>query len=77
MRPDEMIELIDFKYIEDAITKASALAILNNLYDTRNERIQLLKNNGYPAYTTSAGWLGYSKEKLEWTHGFLSKFWLV
>lgn len=65
MRPDEMIELIDFKYIEDAITKASALAILNNLYDTRNERIQLLKNNGYPAYTTSAGWLGYSKEKLE------------
>ena len=65
MSPEEMISIIDFKYIEDAITKKEALEILKNNFETRNERIDFLKNEGYPAYTTSAGWLGYSLSKLE------------
>jgi len=65
MSPDELIAIIDFKYIEDALTKNEALEILLNNYDTREQRIQIITNDGYPAYTTSAGWLGYSIDKLK------------
>ena len=51
--------------IEDAITKNEALEILLKNFDTRDKRIETIISNGYPAYTTSAGWLGYSLKKLE------------
>ncbi len=64
MSPEEFISCIDFTYITDAITKDEALAILKKNKDSKQERINYLIENGYPAYTTSAGWLGYSDEKI-------------
>ena len=64
MTPTELVNCIDFTYITDAITKAEALALLTEKAATKQERIAQLKVNGYPAYTTSAGWLGYSDEKM-------------
>ena len=64
MSPEEMVDLIDFRYISDALTPDEALEILSKNYATRGEREAELLALGYPAYTTSAGWLGYSDEKL-------------
>lgn len=64
MTPEELIQCVDFTYITDAITPKEALSILKTLKSSKNERIDDLKQNGYPAYTTSAGWLGYSDEKI-------------
>jgi L-fuconate dehydratase len=78
MSPEEIIGLIDFRYITDALTPDEALAILRKNYSTRGEREAELIESGYPAYTTSAGWLGYDDDKLRrlcrealaagWTH---------
>lgn len=65
MSPEEIVELVDFRYLSDAITPDEALEILRSMVPGREERIQHLLENGYPAYTTSPGWLGYSDEKLE------------
>jgi L-fuconate dehydratase len=64
MSPEEIVRVIDFRYITDALTPDEALAILRNNYSTRGEREAELIERGYPAYTTSAGWLGYDDEKL-------------
>lgn len=64
MTPEELLSCIDFTYITDAITKEEALALLTKNKSTKKDRIAHLKSNGYPAYTTSAGWLGYSDEKM-------------
>ena len=64
MSPAALVSCIDFTYITDAITPAEALAILQEKEDFKQERISNLLANGYPAYTTSAGWLGYSDEKM-------------
>ncbi len=64
MSSEQLISCIDFTYITDAITPAEALAILRKNEDTKRERIAHLMNDGYPAYTTSAGWLGYSDDKM-------------
>jgi L-fuconate dehydratase len=64
MSPEEFLSCIDFTYITDAITKEEALAMLKKNEGTKKERIQYLLEHGYPAYTTSAGWLGYSSEKI-------------
>jgi L-fuconate dehydratase len=64
MTPEELISCIDFTYITDAITKEEALEILKRNNETKEERINYLKENGYPAYSTSAGWLGYGDEKI-------------
>jgi L-fuconate dehydratase len=64
MTPEELVKCIDFTYITDAITPEEALAILQKNESTKQERIDILLKNGYPAYTTSAGWLGYSDEKM-------------
>ena len=64
MSPEEFISCIDFTYITDAITKEEALQILKKKESSKKERIKFLLENGYPAYTTSAGWLGYSNEKI-------------
>src|SRR5690606_5328928 len=64
LSPEEVVRCIDFRYITDALTPGEALAILRRWEPTKIERIAQLKARGYPAYTTSAGWLGYSDEKL-------------
>ncbi|GJM34956.1 MAG: L-fuconate dehydratase [Saprospiraceae bacterium] len=64
MSPEELVDCIDFTYITDAITREQALALLTKKASTKKERIAHLKAKGYPAYTTSAGWLGYADEKM-------------
>jgi L-fuconate dehydratase len=64
MSPEDIVRCIDFRYIEDALTPAEALAILRGNVSSRAARLAELERDGYPTYTTSAGWLGYSDEKL-------------
>ena len=64
MTPEQLMGCIDFTYITDAITPEEALKLLQKQADTKQERIEYLLKNGYPAYTTSAGWLGYSDDKM-------------
>ncbi|MBD8548934.1 L-fuconate dehydratase [Sphingomonas sp. CFBP 8760] len=64
MAPEELIRAIDFRYLTDAITPDQGLALLTARAAGKNGRIDTLMAGGYPCYTTSAGWLGYSDEKL-------------
>jgi len=78
MSPEQLVACIDFRYISDVLAPAEALAILQRCAPTRAEREAEMLRSGFPAYTTSAGWLGYSDEKLRalcreavaggWTH---------
>ena len=61
---EEIVNCIDFSYITDAITPEEALTLLKNNEPSRSQRIENLRSLGYPAYTTSAGWLGYSDDKI-------------
>ncbi len=65
MTPQELVKIIDFRYLTDALTPDEALRILERAQTGKAARIATLEAEGYPAYTTSAGWLGYSPEKLE------------
>jgi L-fuconate dehydratase len=65
MSPENIVSLVDFRYLTDALTPEEALGILRRAEEGKEKRIAQLKNSGYPAYTTSPGWLGYSDEKLE------------
>ncbi|MYZ36601.1 MULTISPECIES: enolase C-terminal domain-like protein [unclassified Streptomyces] len=64
MTPEELVSLVDFRYLSDALTPDEALAILRAVEPGRAERAARLRAEGYPAYTTSPGWLGYSDSKL-------------
>jgi L-fuconate dehydratase len=64
MTPEELVSLVDFRYLSDALTPDEALAILRAAEPGRAERAARLRAEGYPAYTTSPGWLGYSDDKL-------------
>ena len=64
MSPEELVSLVDFRYITDALTPEEALDILRRAVLEREERRARLLTEGYPAYTTTPGWLGYSDEKL-------------
>ncbi len=64
MSPEEVVRCIDFRYITDALTPDEALEILRRHAPTRAAREAELERDGYPAYTTSAGWLGYSDDKI-------------
>jgi len=64
MSPEEIVQLIDFRYLTDAITSDEALAMLQKAQAGKAARIETLKAEGYPCYTTSAGWLGYPDDKL-------------
>lgn len=59
MTPEELVSCIDFRYITDALTRDEALVLLRQHAPTRADREAELLRDGYPAYTTSAGWLGY------------------
>lgn len=64
LSPEEFVRLIDFRYITDAMTPADALGILRANAATKAKRIAEMESKGYPAYTTSAGWLGYPDDKV-------------
>jgi L-fuconate dehydratase len=64
MTPEQLVDAADLRYLSDALTRDEAIAILAELAPTRQKRIAELTESGYPCYTTSAGWLGYSDEKL-------------
>jgi L-fuconate dehydratase len=64
MTPEQLVSCIDFRYISDALDAKEALAILERMAPGRAAREAEIRRSGYPAYTTSAGWLGYSDEKL-------------
>jgi L-fuconate dehydratase len=64
MSPEQIVACIDFRYLSDALTPADALAILRRNLPSRAERERELLERGYPAYTTSAGWISYSDEKI-------------
>jgi L-fuconate dehydratase len=78
MTPAQLVSCIDFRHITDALTADEALAILERQAGTKTVREAELIRNGYPAYTTSVGWLGYSDDKIHrlcqealaegWTH---------
>src|SRR6476469_423141 len=61
MTPEQLVACIDFRYITDAITPNEALEILRRNAPTKAQREADLLENGYPSYTTSAGWLGYDE----------------
>ncbi|HEV8487798.1 MAG TPA: L-fuconate dehydratase [Blastocatellia bacterium] len=64
MTPEQLVACIPFRYITDALTPDEALEILRRNQPLRAEREAEMLSLGFPAYTTSAGWLGYSDEKL-------------
>jgi L-fuconate dehydratase len=64
MTPAEIVALVDFRYIADALTPDEALLLLSRLAPTRDARVTELLRDGYPAYTTSVGWLGYDDAKI-------------
>ena len=78
MTSEEIVRCLDFRYLTNALTPQEAYDILEKTREGRDERLQLLLARGYPAYTSSAGWLGYSDDKLRslckeaveagWTH---------
>jgi len=78
MTPEQIVSCIPFNYITDALTPHEALEILRRNEPTKQLREQQMRRCGYPAYTTSAGWLGYPDEKMRmlvrerlaqgWTH---------
>ncbi|KAL4729094.1 L-galactonate dehydratase [Fusarium chlamydosporum] len=66
MSPEEFVSCIDFRYITDAITPEEAIAMLKEQEPTKGKRLEeALNNRAVPAYTTSAGWLGYGEDKMK------------
>lgn len=64
--PEQFVSSIDFRYLTDALTPEEALEMLREQEETKKDRLQdALKNRAVPAYTTSAGWLGYDDEKMK------------
>jgi L-fuconate dehydratase len=64
LTPEEIVNLIDFRYLTDVLDRSETLDILQRAAPGRAAREQQILDLGYPAYTTSAGWLGYSDEKI-------------
>ena len=78
LSPERFVSTIDFQYISDAITPEEAVDLLRRAEPTKRAREREMLRDGFPAYTTSAGWLGYSNAKIRklcregikagWTH---------
>ena len=64
MEPEEIVRCIDFRYLTDCITPTAAVELLRKRAAGKEQRRSHLLQHGYPCYTTSAGWLGYSDDKL-------------
>jgi L-fuconate dehydratase len=65
MTPEQIVDLVDFRYLTDALTREEALQILRAAQPGRAQREAALLGEGYPAYTTTPGWLGYDDAKLD------------
>jgi L-fuconate dehydratase len=78
LSPEEIVACVDFRYLTDALTPDEALELLRRNAATKGEREAEIRRDGFPAYTTSVGWLGYPDEKIRalcreaveegWTH---------
>ncbi|MEC9483187.1 MAG: L-fuconate dehydratase [Halomonas sp.] len=64
MTPEQLVNCLDFRFVTDALTPEEAIAMLKRRQAGKAEREATLRERGYPGYTTSAGWLGYSEEKM-------------
>ena len=64
MSPEEIVSQVDFRYLTDALTPEEAAGLLEAGLAGRPERIAALRADGYPAYSTAPGWLGYSDQRL-------------
>ena len=64
MTPEQLVACVDFRYLTDALTPEQAVELLRRNESTKADRIAELRRDGYPAYITSAGWLGYPEEKV-------------
>ena len=65
MNPKQIVSCIDFRHITDFLNEDEAISILSKHQNTKSSRVSILEKEGYPCYVTSAGWLGYSDEKLK------------
>ncbi|KMQ89858.1 mitochondrial enolase superfamily member 1-like protein [Lasius niger] len=65
MTPEKLVSTVDFRYIRDIVTEEQAIEMLRNNMIYKNTQESMLIRNGFPAYTTQVGWLGYSDEKVE------------
>lgn len=65
MSPQEIVNCIDFRYTDDVLSPDMAVELLEKKAAGKQERTRHLLENGYRAYTTSAGWLGYSDDKIK------------
>jgi len=75
-KPETIMSWLTFKYIEDVMTKDDAFKILTDNQNFTKERTSKILKEGYPSYTTAAGWLGYSDEKIiELLHEYMSRGW--
>jgi len=78
MSPPQLVSCVDFRYITDAVTPEEAVELLQRHVRTKSDREAELLRAGYPAYTTSVGWMGYSDDRIRalcreaiaggWTH---------
>jgi len=78
MTPEEVVRCVDFTFLTDVLTPAEAIALLRRVAPGKAAREREMLDGGYPGYTTAAGWLGYSEEKMRtlaraavadgWTH---------
>ena len=64
MPPEQFVSCLDFRYVTDVLTREEALQIVSRNESGKRQRIRDLERHGYPAYTTSPGWLGYDDETL-------------
>ena len=64
LTPEQVVSLVDFRYLRDALTEDEALDLLRAAKAGQADREARLLEQGYPAYTTTPGWLGYDDEKL-------------
>lgn len=65
LSPAQIVELVDWRYLTDALTPDEARTRLEQHAPTKAQRLgELRARGGYPAYTTSAGWLGYDDDKV-------------
>jgi len=64
LSPAQIVEMVDWRYLTDALTPREATRALDRLVATRSARESAIRESGYPAYTTSVGWISHSDERL-------------
>jgi L-fuconate dehydratase len=64
LSPEELVGALDLSYVTDALTPAEAVSLLRDRAAGKEERERACRDDGFPAYTTSTGWLGYPDEKV-------------